>query len=481
MAAARPSDDADRPRVVGVKRLADYLKRKLEGDAQLRGLTVRGEVSNASTSARGHFNFDLKEGDALLRCFAWADDAMRFPLVKNGAAVLASGQITTFAGKSAYQLVVREVALDGVGDVHAQFEERKKKLSAEGVFDTARKRPLPKFPFRVALVSSRGAAGAGDFVKLLGTRRPHVRIEWCETSVQGPNAASEIVGALARASRLDVDVIVLTRGGGSFEDLFVFSDENVVRAVARARHPVLSAVGHTVDQQLSDFAADLHAETPSAAAAMIGPETVEVRRRVADFASRALGAAELAAERVEGRLRKALVRSKLSDPRLFLLPRQQRVEALDAALGTALETGRRARVDRLHALAKRLDRFDPTVRLADRARDLTETARRLDRALDTALERAAARTLAAKARLDPAVLGRIDGRRHALALARAHLNGKDPEAILQRGYAIVTYEGGIVRDPEAVPIGAAIVARLARGTLAARVESGKTNGDERIG
>jgi exodeoxyribonuclease VII large subunit len=435
-------------RVVGVKRLADYLKRKVEADANLRDVSVRGEISNLRPQKSGHLNFDLKEGDVVLGCFAWSSDAAGFAPLANGRAVVAKGSITTYLAKSTYQLVVRQLTLEGVGDVHALFEERKKKLSAEGLFAPERKRPWPPYPFRIALVSSRAANGAIDFVTILRERAPHVAVEWFETAVQGPSAPAEISAALRRASRADVDAIVLTRGGGSFEDLFSFSDEAVVRAVASARHPVLSAIGHTVDQQLCDFAADRHVETPTAAAEAIGPSTRDLRARIVERTERGHRAARLCAERLQARLGKALVRSRLTDARLFLTPLAQRLGDVDARLTAgagALVRGREARV---RELGRRLEARDPSRRLAERGRRLQAATFKLE---------AAAR--GAQARLAQRV-----------ALASAHLDGKNPEAILQRGYAIVTHVGKIVRDPAAVPAGETIEARLARGTLRARVE-----------
>jgi exodeoxyribonuclease VII large subunit len=479
-------------RVVGVKRLAEYLKRKIETDQQLRAVSVRGEVSNLSVSPRGHMNFDLKEGDAILRCFAWADDHARFPLFKNGVAIVASGHVSTYVQKSSYQLIVRAVEREGVGDVHALFEERKKRLAAEGLFDPARKRPLPAFPFRVALVSSRGAAGALDFVSILRERAPHVRVVWCETSVQGPNAPAEITSALARASREDVDLIVVTRGGGSFEDLFAFSDEGVVRAIARARHPVVSAIGHTSDQQLSDFAADVHVETPTAAAKAVGFDVRELRARLEDRSLRAERAAELCLERLRSRLSGALVRSRLGEPRFFLALFAQRLDDLDTALRDSANAALRSREAALRNVARRLDLHDPSRRLAERAARLQRAAMLLDGAIERRVERARRARDEANARLEPAARGALQRAAQRLALAEAHLDGNNPEAILQRGYAIVTHRGAIVRDPLAVPAGAAIEARVARGTLSARVEDrtsaesatvnrNGSDGNERIG
>lgn len=445
--------------VRGVLWLANYLKDKLQSDPALRTISIRGEVSNFKVSARGHLNFDLSEEGALLRCFAWQDDFLMFPEFKNGTKIVASGAIATYALRSSYQLVVRKVRPEGAGDVHQQFEERRRRLAAEGAFDPARKRSLPKFPFRVALVSSRRAEGATDFVTRMHALRPHVSIVWCETSVQGPNAPNEIVGALGRASMLDVDLIVLARGGGSFEDLFAFSDENVVRAVVKARHPVLSAVGHTVNQQLSDFAADLHAETPSAAAERVGPETRALSERVDERMRRIGTTVRHGIERLSNGLARALTRSKLDDAKLFLLPQQQRIDSAAERLQDTVVARFRARAERLSTQAERLRRFDPTLRLAKRGESLRVAVVRLGRAIEGRFGRAGQR----------------------LALASVGLDGNNPEAILQKGYAIVTHLGRIVRDPTSVPVGGMVEARVAHGTLSAIVEATTVNGNERSG
>lgn len=464
------------PRVVGVKRLADYLKRKVEGDSNLRGIAVRGEISNYSAGKTGHVNFDLKEDEVVLRCFAWSSDAHAFAPLRNGVAVVASGSVSTFAAKSSYQLIVRYVELEGIGNVHALFEARKAQLAAEGLFEVARKRALPDFPFRVALVSSRAAAGALDFVTILRDRAPHVEVVWCETAVQGPNAPVEIVAALRRASRADVDLIVVTRGGGSFEDLFAFSDENVVRAVARARHPVLAAIGHTIDQQLCDFAADRHVETPSAAAKAVGFEARELRLRVDDGIHRAKRSAELRVERFRSELTNALVRSRLAQPEMYLASLAQRAAEQETSLGDVAARGLRRRDAALRELCRRLGARDPSRRLDERGRRLQAVALRLLPAIRQRLERAGRERLAIAIRLQPAARALLGRGAQRVALATAHLDGKNPEAILQRGYAIVSYGERIVRAPADVPVGARIEARLARGTLAARVERKETDG-----
>ncbi len=463
-------------RVVGVRRLSDYLKLKFERDVNLTSVAVRGEVTNYSVLPSKHVSFDLKEGDVRLAAFVWQSDAMNLPALSNGLSIVAYGSIKAYPQRSRYQIYVTGVELTGIGDVHAQFEERKKRFMAEGLFAPERKRAIAAYPFAVALVSSRTSEGANDFATILRERAPHVRIELCETPVQGPLAAPEIARAIDRASRMDVDAIVVTRGGGSFEDLFVFSDENVVRAIARAKHPVISAIGHTADQQLCDFVADRHFETPTAAAKGLGSETRTLLARIADARTRGERAMMLAAERLQTRLGNALLRSKLADTRLFFAPLGQRIADYDASATLAVSRRVRGLENRVRELDRRLDAFDPTRRLAERGRRLEAARGALDVAARSRLSDASRRAATAQTRLEPAARASRERLVQRLAVLRAHLDGKDPEAILQRGYAIVTYNDAIVRAPGDVPAGAQIAARLARGTLVARVEPEGTDG-----
>jgi exodeoxyribonuclease VII large subunit len=279
---------------------------------------------------------------------------------------------------------------------------------------------------------------------------------------------------------LDVDAIVVTRGGGSFEDLFAFSDERVVRAIASAKHPVLAAIGHTVDQQLADFAADIHAETPSDAAARMGFETRVLRERLGEGERRARAIVAQRLDRLGAKLEASLTRSKLSDPRQFLVPAQQRLDALAEALESARRRDLEAKRERLAAALRRLSEQDPRVRLERRASRFRELATSLER---LSRERFAGwrRDLERSRALEPAARGALESLRRRVELQRAKLDGNDPEAILQKGYAIVTHDGRAVLDPREAPPGSTIRARLARGTLSARVETGEPNGNQRIG
>jgi len=467
--------------VVGVARLVDYLKRKIGADRNLVQVAIRGEVTNFRPSTAGHLNFDLKERTALLRCFAWQRDAARFPAFVNGSNVVARGRVGVYEGRGQFQLDVVDLDLDGLGEIHVLFEERKRRFAALGLFEASRKRPLPRHPFRVALVSSRGANGAIDFTRLLAKRSPHVAVVWCETAVQGAAAPEQIAAALDRASRADVDAIVVTRGGGSFEDMFCFSDELVVRAIARAKYPVVSAIGHAADQQLADLAADLHVETPSAAVEALGTALAVLDGRLLDARRRLGGAAAARLERERVRRDRIVARSVLADSTRALGSRVQRVSDLGDALGRGVDGRLRAARGVSEALARRLEARAPETRLAERAGQMALLRRRLVDAARRGDERRSAACAELAARLAGAFERRAARATAASELLAARLRAADPEAILARGYAIVSYGGAIVVDAAAVPTGARIDAKLARGTLAARVERTGGDGDERGG
>jgi exodeoxyribonuclease VII large subunit len=412
-------------KVVGVKRLSQYLKRILESDKNLRGIGVTGEISNLKPHPLGLF-FSLKEEDALLNCVAWSDVAGTLPALRDGLEITAYGSLALWPKRGGYQLIVRRVQTGELGDFHVRYEELRKRLAEEGLFDRP-KRALPRYPFGVALVSSSCADGYNDFVKIMRARAPHVRITLLETPVQGLSAVSGIVDALARASRLDVDVIVMARGGGSPEDIFAFSQEQVVRAVAQAAHPVISAIGHAKDVPLCDLSADRRAETPSNAAHLLTECTTT-------------SLSEMIGQRG--------YRLKLGVRRALLIARRRVDTAVERSAllfpERVLQSHRRRLVD----VGERLERVDPGRRSAGHRAALTLLAYRLMALTPLLLERK---------------------RTRCLLLAQA-LTAADPMAILKRGYALVEHNGHIVRKPEDVDVGALVVARLGRGKLIARVE-----------
>jgi exodeoxyribonuclease VII large subunit len=515
--------DARVPDVVPVSRLANYLMRKIAADAKLRRLGVSGEISGLSIQPNGTAYFDLKDRDALIKCVGWSEAAASFPPLANGQAIVAIGTVGVYPRKTTLQLTVYAIELAGIGRLHTLYEELKRRLGAEGLFDESRKRTLPAFPFRVALVSSRAANGAGDFFKQAADLAPHVTIELFETPVQGENAAPEIVRAIDRASRADVDLVVVARGGGSYEDLFVFNDERIVRALSRCAHPTVSAIGHVVDTPLTDFVADRSAATPSTAAQMFLPRRAALRESLAAMRQRLDRSTGRHLEALRRELLRIEVRSVLAAPERLVAARRQAVDLTAIDLNGAIAAQLRARTESVAALKVRLEACNPNVRLGVRRERLAAATRAIDHAALALLRRKIAafatlrcrfddvnpsrrlsdyrerlalarfalhrgareaaarqrrRLATASARLGPAAGTALAQRTVKLQLLGVMLDGRDPLKILQRGYAIVTRDGAIVRDAGELEPGTAITAQLARGTLTARVESAGIHGGE---
>ena len=257
-----------------VREITRYIHELFDADAILADIWVRGEVSNLTKARSGHWYFTIKDADAQLRCvmFRGAARSVRVD-VRSGDEILVHGRVSVYDARGEYQLYADQIeAVGGVGDLHLQFEALKAKLDAEGLFDPARKRPIPAFPRQIGVVTSPTAAAWHDMQNVLRRRFPLVELILSPTLVQGAEAPRQIVRALERLNRdTDVDVIIVARGGGSLEDLWCFNEESLARAVAVSRIPVISGIGHEIDFTIVDFVADLRAPTPSAAAELATP------------------------------------------------------------------------------------------------------------------------------------------------------------------------------------------------------------------
>ncbi|HEV3195197.1 MAG TPA: exodeoxyribonuclease VII large subunit [Candidatus Cybelea sp.] len=407
-----------------VSQFSDRLNAWLGKRRELQRIAIVGEISGWSPQTSGNIFFSLKDHRAILRCFARWSDAKRFPSLRDGLSVVATGSIGIWERSSEYQLRVSEVALLGAGAIAAKVEALRKRLQAEGLFDQTRKRVFARFPRRVALVSARGK-GAADFESTLREKSPNVAVRFVETRIQGDGAEIDIAEAIDRASREDVDAIVVLRGGGSYEDRYPFNTEPVVRAIARSRHPVVTAIGHTGDRHLADEVADAVFKTPTAAAEHIAGSWAEVIGRLA---------------RQRERLATAIDR---------LAARQaQRRDRADQDLDHAIDRRLSESKQRLLRLENRIERQNPRYRVAARQTRLTTTVLRIDSAREHFLSRRSTR----------------------LALVCNRLLSLNPEAPLERGYAIVTAAGRPLRDAREVAVGESIEAQLFHGRLIASVE-----------
>lgn len=251
----------------------------------LQDVWLEGEISNWKRAASGHIYFTLKDSQAGIQCVIWRSQANRllYTPQQDGEAVLAHGRISVYEAGGNYQFYVDDLEPAGQGVLHAQFERLKTKLAAEGLFEPALKQPLPAFPTTIGLVTSADGAALRDVLNVLRRRYPVAKIILAPTQVQGESAPPQIMAALQAIARQPVDVIILTRGGGSLEDLWAFNNEALARAIAACPIPVVTGIGHETDFTIADFVADMRAPTPSAAAELISPDMVELKRRVAGY------------------------------------------------------------------------------------------------------------------------------------------------------------------------------------------------------
>jgi exodeoxyribonuclease VII large subunit len=350
------------PHVFAVKEITRYVKTLLERERALQGVLVRGEISNCRYHTSGHLYFTLKDDLSELKCVMWRDRVLSLPFrAEDGLRVIAEGSIVVYERGGYYQLNAYALQDDGVGNLFLAFEQLKRKLEAEGLFDPARKRPLPAVPRRIALITSPTGAVVHDFLTVTERRWRGRRLLLIPAAVQGPTAAPGLVHALALAAgQPEVDLIVLARGGGSFEDLACFNDEALARAIAASPVPVVSAVGHETDVTIADFVADLRAPTPSAAAELTVPDSAGVLAYIDRLFDRVIA---ITRARIELR-RRDLARLQQIHPafrgsRSFLNERRQAVDLAWERIGDRQRARITAAKARFLAVSGRLAALDP--------------------------------------------------------------------------------------------------------------------------
>ena len=333
--------------IYSVTQVNQYIKGLLDRDGALAGLFVRGEISNYKCYPSGHHYFSLKDAEGAIRCVMFRREAagLRFR-PENGMKVVAFGRVTVFPRDGQYQLYCSQLTPDGVGELHIAFEQLKEKLYREGLFDQAHKKPIPRFPQRIALITSAAGAAVRDMLRILGARWPLAEAAVIPVRVQGAEAPGELCAAIAWANRHRVaDLIITGRGGGSMEDLWAFNDEGVARAIYASEIPVISAVGHEPDVTIADFVADLRAATPSNAAELAVPDQNEISAWLAQTEGRMAQAVSRRLERARKELEQAgrcrALREPMSyvdDKRMLLdYQRERLAHGLTGALGREKE------------------------------------------------------------------------------------------------------------------------------------------------
>jgi exodeoxyribonuclease VII large subunit len=358
-----PEDDGpEGPSPLSVTEATRIIKDLLTTDPGLQDLQVEGEMSNYSLSRRGHLYFTLKDEGAQMPCVMFGSGGRPVEVeVKDGDQVLVRGRIDVYEPHGKYQLKVSSISRRGVGDLYQRFLELKDRLEKEGLFAEERKRPLPRLPRRIGVVTSATGSVFHDIVRVMRRRYPHIRVTLAHASVQGELATSELVEGLRLVAGLrDVDVIIIGRGGGSFEDLWPFNDEGLARAIVACPVPVVSAVGHETDFSISDFVADRRAPTPSAAAEMVVPSAVDETRMLRAHGERLLAAMVQRVARERDRLLRLSRTPALLRPRDMLETRLQRLDEQTHRLATTARYGMERERARLDSLEERLTALSPT-------------------------------------------------------------------------------------------------------------------------
>ena len=347
--------------IFSVSEANHFIKALLDAVPQLQTIFVRGEISNYKCYPSGHHYFTLKDEGSALRCVMFRGMAAKLRFrPENGMKVVAFGRIGVFPRDGGYQLYCSDLSVQGVGDLHVAFEQLKEALGKEGLFDPAHKKPLPKYPRRIAIITSSAGAAVHDMLRILKARWPMSEVVLLPVRVQGAEAPAEIAGALRYANKWKVaDLIITGRGGGSIEDLWAFNDERVARAIYASDLPVISAVGHEPDVTISDFVADARASTPSNAAEIAVPEQKELRRRLDTLSARMEQSAQKRVKALRERY-EALARSRvLRDPMAFIDDKRLLLDYTQRKLSTLAQAQTAQRAQRFASLAASLDALSP--------------------------------------------------------------------------------------------------------------------------
>ena len=347
--------------VLTVFQLNNYIKQMVDADPLLRQLAVCGELSNYKIYPSGHHYFSLKDAEGVVRCVMFKSSAARIRFrPENGMRVILTGRVSVYPRDGAYQFYAETMTPEGVGDLYVAFEQLKARLAAEGLFDADRKRPLPKYPHRIAIVTSGAGAAIQDMLRILGRRYPLSKVMVLPVRVQGVEAPAEIAGAIRYANRYQIaDVILTGRGGGSMEDLWAFNDERVVRAIAASEIPVVSAVGHEPDVTISDFVADLRAATPSNGAEHVAPDQNELRQRLRSLETQMAESVTHQLAVLQQRLQTVSRNRVLTSPAVYVQERQLYLDQLQTRLNAQAARAVERERARFSRAAASLDALSP--------------------------------------------------------------------------------------------------------------------------
>lgn len=461
----RETREPGQERIFSIKEMNRYIKMQLESDNRLQGVWIRGEISNFVHHGSGHMYFTMKDEDSRLKCVMFAKQSQTLPFMpRNGAKVIARGAVSVYERDGQYQFYVQSMQPDGIGSLYLAYEQLKQKLEAEGLFTESRKRRLPAYPRTIGLITSPTGAAVRDMITTLRRRYPQTGILLYPVLVQGSQAAASIAHAIMEMNRIgDADVLIVGRGGGSLEELWAFNEEVAVRAIAGSAIPIISAVGHETDFTLADFAADLRAATPTAAAELAVPHQAELRQQLTRSKQRIEQALLESVRRYRDKLQRLRRSPVFAQPHRYLLQRAERVDRLTEQMAYRMRRLSTRASDRLATADRMLIRHNPR-----------EQARQ-----------AGQRAAAASLQLKQSMIAMLKMRRHHLTSSIRHLDAISPLKVMQRGYSLVydEQEHKLMNSIHQLQIGDIVKIRMTDGRIGCHVwsmegiDDGKRQGD----
>ncbi len=436
-------------RAISVTALTRYIKKMVEGDRHLRNIWLRGEISNFKKHSRGHMYMTIKDAGSRISAVMFAQDNRQLTFVpEEGMKVLARGEVSLYEPYGQYQFYIKEMQPDGIGHLYLQFEALKKKLQQEGLFNPELKKPIPKMPKEIGIITSPTGAAIRDLFTTIKRRMPQARITLFPVLVQGEYAASSIARAIRLANELKiVDVLIVGRGGGSIEELWAFNEEIVAREIFASKLPVISAVGHETDFTIADFVADLRAATPTAAGELVVPNIIDIENRLKDRTEQLILAMKRRLTREKEQLDVLRNSYAFKQPQLIVRRKEQDLDRMIDRLEEKTRALVRERRQNFNHYQKLLSKHHPENLLTQSVKDLRQMSERLRRAMRVFHDRK-------KSALAPLITG---------------LNALSPLNVMERGYALPFKDGKLLKTVHHLTPGDDIQVRLKDGTVDCQV------------
>lgn len=439
--------------VIPVSVLVHQISDTLRQNLYLPGVWIAGEVGNLTKHYNGHYYFSLKDEHSELACVMWRGNVQRLAFsLESGMSVLVKGDVSLYEARGQLQFNVREIRLDGVGALYLQLEQLKQKLLKEGLFDLARKKPKPHGILDIGIVTAKDGAALQDVRTTIAKRWPMARLHLFPATVQGKQAPKTIVKALKAADKAGLDAVLLVRGGGSFEDLFCFNDESIVRTLADMKTFTVTGIGHEVDTSLADLAADHRAATPTAAAQYITPDQLDVFAWIESCRQNMIAAMEKRLDTAALQLTQIQSNPYLADPNSWVQKKKLELEGTITQLEQAKDRFVSVQHNHLAAVRLALISASPSVRIQTSSVLLQQT----------------------KARLEKSVQDYALSQRNRLAQTAGLLDAYSPLKVLARGYAMASVDGRLLTESIQAPVGSEVKIQLYRGSLLTRVEQQET-------